>query len=451
MKGIVIEKGSGKSIVMDRSGRFIKTRTMKGWREGDEVNFTSDSARTAGALSFAAAFVITAALGLYGAFALNSYTVNLDVNPSISIEANAFNVVREITAMNDDAEQIGDLSELMGMKVGQAVNEAILILLEEGYLQADGTVVLSIEGSNSKVRTVVREVSDAIENAFVESQDGSETGDPDTEGIKVYVGRITEEMAVAAEELGIPYGRVVLAAKAVEEGADMDYEMASLLSIQEIQRIRNISKTIDKATDVLEGTSKSNKEDGKARIKQVEAMSDKILDEAIKLEKNLADLSALIAGGNAKEETIFRHAILEAQLEDILNHIGQLGFTAELETEEIINGMSMSGGADKEEKERIREEIEIAREASHEAKKEEVRTRVEEKMEEVKDKVEILKTAKGKSDESQAAKQNNPGENAENNAGENAGNSKNSGDDAGDETGGNAGENGNSSSGGSKN
>ncbi|MBN2558194.1 MAG: anti-sigma factor domain-containing protein, partial [Clostridia bacterium] len=280
MKGIIIEKGSGKSIVMDRSGRFIKARTMKGWREGDEVNFTPDSARTAGVLSLAAAFVITAALGLFGAFALNSYTVNLDVNPSISIEANAFNVVREITAMNDDAEQVGDLSALIGMKVGRAVNEAILILLEEGYLQADGTVVLSIEGSNNKVRTVVREVSDAIENAFVESQDGSETGDPDTGGVRIYVGRITEEMAAAAEELGVPYGRVVLAAKAVEEGAEMDYEMVSLLSIQEIQRIRNISKTIDKAADILEGTSKSSKEDGKAKIKQVEAMSDKILDEA---------------------------------------------------------------------------------------------------------------------------------------------------------------------------
>ncbi|MBN2558891.1 MAG: hypothetical protein JXB33_09075, partial [Clostridia bacterium] len=175
------------------------------------------------------------------------------------------------------------------------------------------------------------------------------------------------------------------------------------------------------------------------------------LDEARKLEKNLADLFALIAGGNAEDETIYRHAILEAQLEDILNHIGQLGFAADLETEEIINGMSMSGGADKEEKERIREEIEIARQASHETKKEEVQTRVEEKMEEVKDKVEILKTAKVRSDESQAANQGNAGENPSENAGENPGSSENAGDNAGDGTGDNTGGNGNSSSGGGKN
>ena len=103
MKGILIEKRLRKSVIMDQNGRFIKTKTLKGWREGDEVSFVSTTVKAARNLSIAAAFVLVFALGLFAVYAGNAYIVNLDVNPSIEIKVNAFNNVESIKALNDDA------------------------------------------------------------------------------------------------------------------------------------------------------------------------------------------------------------------------------------------------------------------------------------------------------------------------------------------------------------
>ena len=399
MKGIFIEREGRNAVVMDNKGRFMKVRAGKGWNRGDEVNFPSPAARTAKSFSIAAVLVVVLALGVFGLYTVNAYTVNLDVNPSIEIEVNAFNNVTAITALNDDAQEIGDLQSLVGMKLGPAVNSAILMLLDEGYLEEDGTVVLSIDGKN-KVRTVVREVSEAVEDAVVEDETDKDEEDIDADsGMKIYVGRITEEMAEISEELGIPVGRIVLAEKAIEEGATFDYESTVYLSVQEIQSIRNISKTINKATDLFNEEGNPN---------QFEAMSRKILRDALKIEEEIAEIEALIAKGEAGDDTVLRYEVLFGQFNEILSSIDAIGVQADLETDEIINGMAQMKGADKEEKEQIREEIKIAKEAEQDAEHEEIGNRVEEKLAEVKDKVQMLQSAKGKAEEDQESE--NPGE-----------------------------------------
>ncbi len=404
MKGILIEKRSRKSIIMDQNGRFVKTKTMKSWNEGDEVSFIGPAVKMAKVLSIAAAFVLVFALGLFVVYTNNAYTVTLDVNPSIEIEVNAFNNIASIQALNDDAENIGDLSGLVGMKFGPAVNVAIQLLLDQGYLEEDGTVVLSIEGKNGKLRTVVQEVSEFVTDAVIESEEDEDDpeeadaidGEPK---IKIYVGRITEDMANKAEELGVPVGRMVLAAKAQEEGVEISFDMAAMLSVQELQRIRNLSKTINKATELLAGASEQGQEAGNGHLKQIEAMAKKILREASKIEENLEKLAALMASGEADGEMIERHAVLTIQLENLLTQMDQMGITAEMETEEILNGMSQYKGADAEEKARIREEIKEAKKAEIDAKQEENRTRVEEKMAEVKEKVAMLKSVSNEAEE----------------------------------------------------
>jgi len=437
MKGIIIEKRSRKSVVMDQNGRFVKTRTMKGWNEGEEVSFVSGAVKTARNLSIAAAFVLVLALGLFAVYAGNSYTVYLDVNPSIEIEVNAFNNVSSIQALNDDAEQISDLESLVGMKFGPAVNVAIQLLLDQGYLEEDGTVVLSITGKNGKLKTVEKEVAEALTGVEIETEDDedepleveAEEGEPK---VKVYIGRVTEDMATAAEDLDVPIGRIVLATKAQEEGSTITYEAAAALSVQELQRIRNLAKTINKATSLVTGASEQGQENSKGHIKQIEAMMDKILREAAKIEGNLAGL----------DEASERYIALKAQLDFLLAQLDNMVLTADMEADEIIMGMAQYKGATPEEKARIREEIKEAKKADNDAKQEENRTRVEEKMDEVKAKVAALKAAKNKSEEEGP-------ENAGDNAGENAG--ENSSDDGPGNSGNNAGKNAGSNAGGNGN
>lgn len=368
MKGILIEKRRRKSIVMDQNGRFIKTRTDKGWSEGDEVSFVSGSVKAARAASIAAAFVLVFALGLFAVYASNAYTVQMDVNPSIEIKVDAFNNVTEIRALNDDAEEIGEyLDGLVGMKFGPAINVAVMLLIDQGYLTEDGTVVLSVEGKNGKVKTVEKLVSEAMADVDIETEDdGSEDPDPDpdttaegeNDGIKIYVGRITEEMAQKAEELDVPVGRMVLAAKAQEEGAEISFEMAATLSVQELQRIRNLSKTINKATEIVSGTAAEGASNGNGKLKQLEAITDKILREAARIEEDLAELTALIESGEADEAAIERHAVLTLQLEELLTKITDMG----------IEEDAVTGSKQAENKRRIEEHLAAVKEKVEEMK-----------------------------------------------------------------------------------
>ncbi|MCD6322037.1 MAG: hypothetical protein J7L77_03315 [Clostridiales bacterium] len=404
MKGILVEKRLHKSVIMDQNGRFIKTKTMKGWNEGEEVNFVGASVKAAKSLSVAAAFVLVFAIGLFAIYASNSYIVHLDVNPSIEIKVDAFNNVTEIIALNDDAEQISELSSLVGIKFGPAINVAVQLLLNQGYLEEDGTVVLSIEGKNGKLKIVEKLVSEALVDVDIETEDDDYDLDVDAleaEGtdseskIKVYIGRVTEIMTNKAEELDVPIGRMVLAAKAQEEGAGMSFDMAAMLSVQEIQRVRNLYKTINKATELIEGES----EKGNGNMKQIESIVDKIIREMAKIEGNLAELQATIDAGEADDDIIERYNVLNQQLIDLDAKLEEVIAAADIETEEVLNGMAGYKDAAPEEKARIREEIKEAKKADIDAKQEENRSRVEEKMDEVRGKVETLKAAKNKSEE----------------------------------------------------
>ncbi|MCK5759407.1 MAG: hypothetical protein KAH14_09975 [Clostridiales bacterium] len=454
MKGILIEKRLRKSVVMDQNGKFIKTKTNKSWNEGDEVNFVSTSVKVARSLSVAAVFVLVFAIGLFAIYASNSYIVHLDVNPSIEIKVGAFNNVTEIRALNDDASEIEEgLSNLVGMKFGTAVNVAVQVLLDEGYLEEDGTVVLSVEGKNGKLRVVEKLVSEALAGVEIETED-DEDDDLDVDALeaegadgepklKVYIGRVTEEMATAAQELNVPIGRMVLVTKAREESFDfitddMADVMVAVLSVQEIQRVRNLYKTINKATELIEGES----EKGNGNMKQIESIVDKIIREISKIEGNLAELQAMIDTGEADDDIIERYDVLNQQLIDLAAKLEEVIDAADIETEEVLNGMAGYKDATPKEKARIREEIKEAKKAEIDAKQEENRTRVEEKMDEVKAKVAALKAAKNKSEEEGPE---NAGDNAGENAGENSSDNSpgNSGSNAGDNAGNNAGGNGN--------
>ncbi|MDX1359501.1 MAG: hypothetical protein R3232_11775, partial [Clostridia bacterium] len=202
--------------------------------------------------------------------------------------------------------------------------------------------------------------------------------------IKVYIGRVTEEMVIAAEELDVPIGRMVLAVKAQEEGAEIDFEAASMLSVQELQRVRNLYKTINKATELI--SSEATKGNGK--MKQIEAMTNKILREIAKLEDNLAKLQEMLDAGEGDADTQMRFDVLNAQLEDLLAQLDAMGIAADAAFEEVLNGMSSYKDASPEEKARIREEMKAA-------KKEENQNRIEEHLANIKSKVDALKNAVG--------------------------------------------------------
>lgn len=397
MKGILIEKKNRKSVVMDEKGRFLQTRTDKKWNEGETVEFAPPAAMAAKRLSVAAVFLLIAALSVFSIYMTNTYTVNMDVNPSIEIKTGPFNNVTEVSGVNDDARTIEGLGGAVGMKIGPAVNYLINIMKETGYLQDDGTVVLSIEGKNGKVRTVIRELSEAIPEAEIEGEgipdEEDESEKPDNFGI--YVSRLTEETKQKAEELDVPVGRIVLAEKAIHEGASISYDMVKVLSIQEIQDIRGVAKSLEKAGEIIERAAESEEDERDINLNRVEALADQIQRRAERIEEAVNKLQEKIQEGKADENDIFRHGVLSGQFGEIMEKIDDVKERVEKETNDIMGnqqGNDSKPDKDKQEADNpnatTKEEIE--------ERKEKVKKRVEQKIEEVRTKIEVLRNTKGK-------------------------------------------------------
>lgn len=361
MKGILIENNGRKSVVLANDGKFMRVPGRRNWNLGDEVDFPSPAARATKVASMAAMLVLVMALSLFGVYAANSYTVNLDVNPSIEIGVNAFNNVTDITALNDDAEQIGDLQSLVGQKLGPAVNSAILLLLDEGYLEADGTVVLSIDGKN-KVKTVVREVSESVANANIESEQTNAGGNGKVgeDGMNIYVGRITQEIVDAAEQYNIPYGRALLVSKAIEEGSDISYEAATVLSVREIQRIRNISKTMGKIADSENNSEDKGNSNSAEKSNQTQALSNKVYKEAAKIEDYLSELAVIIDAGEADEKMLAEYAELSQRLDTMYSQLEESGMGTSEEVMSTVMSMTKNKGEDAQLKAKVKNEVETS-------------------------------------------------------------------------------------------
>ncbi len=104
--------------------------------------------------AIAAAFVIMLSAGVFaGRLAVNASnaTIALDVNPSIEIEINGKEEVKEVRALNEDAEVvIGDM-DFEGVDLDIAIYAIIGSMLDHGYLSTDqNSILISIDSRNEK-------------------------------------------------------------------------------------------------------------------------------------------------------------------------------------------------------------------------------------------------------------------------------------------------------------
>ncbi|MFO7636526.1 MAG: anti-sigma factor domain-containing protein, partial [Clostridia bacterium] len=240
MRGIIMKKGKLGSVILTDDGHITKVMTRKDFCVGKEIPMEKRRKINVRRLAMvAAALVLVLGMASFGvAGSTTSYSVNLDVNPSLTFNVNTFNVIIEVVANNEDAEPIVEFVDLVGLKLNDGIKQAIEWLQEQGYLQDEDVLVISVEGNNEKTRQITRFIETEYEEEALEEEEG---GRP---GFEVMVGRITPEMFAKAEELGVPVGKIVLITKAMENGADIDYDAATELSVQEIQKINKLNANI---------------------------------------------------------------------------------------------------------------------------------------------------------------------------------------------------------------
>ena len=183
-----------------------------------------------GFASVAACFIIIA--GSYSLYQNNNqkvYTiVELDVNPSIEFGVNKSDKVVNVTALNDDGEEILENLSLEKENIKEATLVVMDELVEQGFItQEKSTVLVSVENDNEdKTEEIKQNLSEEIVRHF------------EKEDIEVTVLKQTivkdEVSENIAKEYNISKGKALLIKTVMEENSDLSEAELAKMTVDEI-------------------------------------------------------------------------------------------------------------------------------------------------------------------------------------------------------------------------
>ncbi|MFZ5351197.1 MAG: anti-sigma-I factor RsgI family protein [Bacillota bacterium] len=156
MKGIIAEIDEKQMIVITEKGDFVKQRLLKGYKVGDEILISKQSpVHFRRQLTAIAASFILLAMLVTGVYAYNtpySY-VSVDINPSLGLTVNIFDIVIGVDALNAEAESlISSTAHIKNTDIEKAVEEILNKAYESGYLKKDSenSVMLVVSTKDKK-------------------------------------------------------------------------------------------------------------------------------------------------------------------------------------------------------------------------------------------------------------------------------------------------------------
>ncbi len=191
--------------------------------------------------------------------------VALDVNPSIELEINRREEVKEIRALNPEAETVIGTMDLEGVDLDVAINAIIGSMVTNGYLtEAKNSILVSINTKDaSKAAALQEKLSGEINTLLGESQ--------------IEASVITQrfmgnsETDKRAEENNISRAKATLISRIVESelldanGVPYTYEALAAMKVHEL-------KMLLEARDwAVDGTQSSGIASGKGYINKAEA------------------------------------------------------------------------------------------------------------------------------------------------------------------------------------
>ena len=184
----------------------------------------------------ALALILIGSTGVY-AYQKPSSFISLDINPSIELGVNIFDVVVSAEAYNDDGEKVLENLDVKGDSVEEAVNEILDSAITDGYVEEDGTSVISIttETDDEELAEELKEAAEeGVENALEENETEAE----------IEKDNVALERRDEARELGITPGKLNLIQKLQVVNPDVKIEDFKEASVKEIMAATHAAKGI---------------------------------------------------------------------------------------------------------------------------------------------------------------------------------------------------------------
>ncbi|NCB74019.1 MAG: hypothetical protein EOM51_04660 [Clostridia bacterium] len=153
-------------------------------------------------LAVAASLLFIISIMSVGGYAYYQHPVNyidVDINPSLELEVNAFNRVIDVTYFNSDAEKLIESDDLTGCKTETAVALILQAASDSGYIIKDETSVVSLAayGRNAeKTQDLLSRCTNTIQNQYCE--------------LAVYTATVSDELKSEAKATSISAGKLGL-------------------------------------------------------------------------------------------------------------------------------------------------------------------------------------------------------------------------------------------------
>ena len=251
----------------------------------------------------AAFVVIGAGSGAYAYYQTPVAYVSLDINPSVELGVNAFDTVVTAEGYNEDGECIMEGVDVIGNTVEEAVQNLVDSAAENGYIEEDGSTVISLtsETDDEELAEALTEDSETGAAAALE-----ETGQvAAVEKDNVALARRDE-----ARELEITPGKLNLINKlqaldpeaTIEEYKDASVKeiMTAIYNCKSHGKSGNIKEVADTNAEVTEESDTAESEE--AEVTDEAAVTEGTVEtEALAAQDNSDDTDAVLEE-NANEK-----------------------------------------------------------------------------------------------------------------------------------------------------
>ena len=145
-------------------------------REPERVVFVKSSKKTrsirkiAVALSICFVLIFGGVAGYVGLYNEEYTRVYVDINPSVELTLNRFNVVNNVKYLNADAAQVFDESDVLGKKTDEALSQIMKKLDEKNYFEKNSELYVSVFSEKYDAQKSVDKCYQACQNYIQEKK-----------------------------------------------------------------------------------------------------------------------------------------------------------------------------------------------------------------------------------------------------------------------------------------
>jgi hypothetical protein len=201
------------------------------------------------ALALSAAVVLSLAGGGYAYAKTPVAYVSVDINPSVELGVNAFDTVVSVEAYNEDGSNILEGTDLLNVKVDEAVSTVVNNAINDGYIKEDGSSAIEITTSTDKTE-VAAELDETLKDVVDETLTNNNL-QAEVETENVALARRDE-----ARKLGITPGKLNLIQKLQALDPAITVEEYKNSSVKDIQKkTKELRKNGIAETSTQDGTS----------------------------------------------------------------------------------------------------------------------------------------------------------------------------------------------------